>query len=62
VRLTTARFYSPAGRPFVRVGVEPDILVHQTAKAISGATVMPAQDTMLMAAIQAATPSLSAAR
>ena len=62
VRLTTAQFYSPAGRPFVRVGVEPDILVHQTAKAISGTPVVPAQDPMLMAAIQAATPSLSAAR
>jgi carboxyl-terminal processing protease len=64
VRLTTARFYSPAGRPFVRVGVEPDILVHQTAKAaLSGVAVMPGQDAMLMAAIQAATPpNLSAAR
>jgi carboxyl-terminal processing protease len=63
VRLTTARFYSPAGRPFVRVGVDPDILVHQTAKALPAVAIAPAQDAMLTAAIQAATPpSLSAAR
>jgi carboxyl-terminal processing protease len=60
VRLTTARFYSPSGRAFVRVGVEPDILVHQTAKVSPAVAIAPAQDAMLMAAIQAATPKLSA--
>ncbi|MGA1619039.1 MAG: S41 family peptidase, partial [Pirellulales bacterium] len=32
MRLTTASFYSPAGRPFSRVGVEPDVWVQQTAR------------------------------
>jgi carboxyl-terminal processing protease len=59
VRLTTARFFSPAGRPFVRVGVEPDILVYQTAKSVPGVTVSPTQDAMLTAAIQAAAQDLS---
>ena len=36
VRLTTAKFYSPAGRPFSRVGVEPDIVVRVAARPIDG--------------------------
>jgi carboxyl-terminal processing protease len=32
IRLTTARFYSPNGQSFNRVGIEPDILVHRTAR------------------------------
>lgn len=36
IRLTTAKFYSPNGHPFAHVGVEPDIVVHQTAKPIDG--------------------------
>lgn len=32
LRLTTASFYSPAGRPYSRVGVEPDVWVQQTAR------------------------------
>lgn len=32
MRLTTASFYSPAGRPFSRVGVEPDVWVQQSAR------------------------------
>ncbi|MDZ7616273.1 MAG: S41 family peptidase, partial [Patescibacteria group bacterium] len=36
VRLTTARFYSPMGRPFNRVGVEPDVAVHATARPVDG--------------------------
>ena len=36
MRLTTAKFYSPNGHPFSHVGVEPDIVVHQTAKPIDG--------------------------
>ncbi len=36
VRLTTARFYSPNGRSFNQVGIEPDIVVHRTARVVSG--------------------------
>jgi len=32
VRLTTAKFYSPRNLPFSKVGVQPDVLVHQAAK------------------------------
>jgi len=32
IRLTTARFYSPNGQSFNRIGIEPDILVHRTAR------------------------------
>ena len=35
VRLTTAKFYSPTGRPISQIGVKADVLVHQTAKANS---------------------------
>ena len=33
VRLTTAKFYSPTGKPISQVGVNADVVVHQTAKA-----------------------------
>ena len=40
VRLTTAKFYSPKGRPYAHVGIEPDIVVPRgariTAKPIDG--------------------------
>ncbi len=36
VRLTTARFYSPADRPYSRVGVEPDVAVHTAAYPSEG--------------------------
>jgi len=32
IRLTTARFYSPNGQCFNRIGLEPDIVVHRTAR------------------------------
>ena len=32
VRLTTAKFFSPTGRPISQVGVKADVLVHQAAK------------------------------
>jgi carboxyl-terminal processing protease len=35
VRLTTAKFYSPQGRPYSRVGVEPDVLVRAAEKPIT---------------------------
>ena len=31
LRMTTAKFYSPLGKPFVRVGVSPDVEVRKTA-------------------------------
>jgi len=56
VRLTTAKFYSPSGRPYTGVGVEPDVVVQITARPIDGQ--LPARtaddDTMLGAALQAA--------
>lgn len=58
VRLTTARFYSPGGRPYNGVGVEPDIVVHQVARPGDGASPArpPARpaDPTLAAALQAA--------
>jgi carboxyl-terminal processing protease len=53
VRLTTAKFYSPTGRPYSRVGVEPAVVVHQSARPIDGA-VAAKDDTMLTAAVDAA--------
>mgnify|MGYP002344253180 FL=1 len=53
VRLTTARFYSPSGKPYNRVGVEPDISVRQAAKPLA----MPVS----MALNQGGDPVLSAA-
>ncbi len=32
VRLTTAKFYSPTGKPINQVGVKADVIVHETAK------------------------------
>jgi carboxyl-terminal processing protease len=53
VRLTTAKFYSPNGRAYSRVGVEPDIMVRVAAKPIDGK--LPAgDDAMLTAALQTA--------
>ena len=56
VRLTTAKFYSPSGRPYSRVGVEPDVLVHLAARPIDGSVTVPSvdDDAMLAAALQAA--------
>jgi carboxyl-terminal processing protease len=53
VRLTTAKFYSPSGRPYSRVGVEPDVLVHQAARPLDGA-LPPKDDAMLAAALAVA--------
>ncbi len=63
IRLTTAKFYSPDGHPFVHVGVTPDIIVHQAAKPIEGSIATaqptstagaPANDAILSAGLQAA--------
>jgi carboxyl-terminal processing protease len=56
VRLTTAKFYSPNGKPYSRVGVDPDILVtpvRVAAKPIDG-QLPTGEDRMLTAALQAA--------
>jgi len=55
VRLTTAKFYSPSGRPFNLVGVQPDLPVHLAAKPVDGR--LPsrgADDATLATAVQAA--------
>jgi carboxyl-terminal processing protease len=52
IRLTTAKFYSPAGRPFNRVGVDPDITVRTAAKPIDGS--VNGDDATLNTAIQTA--------
>jgi carboxyl-terminal processing protease len=56
IRLTTAKFYSPHGKPYSQVGVEPDIPVpsaHVVAKPIDGQP--PANsDAMLSRAMQTA--------
>jgi carboxyl-terminal processing protease len=36
IRLTTAKFYSPAGHPYSTVGVTPDVTVHKAARPIHG--------------------------
>ena len=54
VRLTTAKFYSPTGRPYSRVGVEPDVTVHEVARPINGAVRSGNDDTMLATALQTA--------
>jgi carboxyl-terminal processing protease len=63
VRLTTAKFYSPNGRPYSRVGVEPDVYVHRTARPALAGVAAPAktEDAILTAALQvAAQPTQSA--
>jgi carboxyl-terminal processing protease len=58
LRLTTAKFYSPNGKAYSGVGVEPHVAVRQVAKPIAGtpgptpATADP--DPMLAAALQVA--------
>jgi carboxyl-terminal processing protease len=57
VRLTTAKFYSPNGHPISHVGIQPDIVVHQTAKAHENRDVAIAgaiDDQVLAAGVQAA--------
>ncbi len=55
VRLTTAKFYSPLGRPYNGVGVNPDISVHQVAKPVATgpSLVNPSLDPVLAAGMQA---------
>ena len=58
VRLTTAKFYSPNGHPYSRVGVQPDLVVQHRAKPITGTIAetvsLVDHDPMLSAALSAA--------
>jgi carboxyl-terminal processing protease len=59
VRLTTAKFYSPSGHPISHVGVQPDIVVHRTARPLSGGTGLAtvaetSEDAVLSAGLKAA--------
>ncbi len=57
LRLTTSKFYSPSGRPYGQVGVEPDIVVRQVARPVDGSgQLVPTadEDPVLTAAVQAA--------
>ncbi len=63
LRLTTAKFYSPSGRPYSGSGVEPDIAVHFAAKP-SQAAIEPTgdADAILAAGLQAARSQLQLGR
>ena len=52
VRLTTAKFFSPTGKPINQVGVDADITVQQVAKSTGKPTV--GQDQTLRIGIQTA--------
>ncbi|MBU6275601.1 MAG: S41 family peptidase [Planctomycetes bacterium] len=41
MRLTTARFFSPTGQPYARVGVQPHVEVRSAARPVSGGDVEP---------------------
>ncbi len=53
LRLTTAKFYAPSGRPISKVGVDPDIVVRRAARPIEG-QVADNSDAVLDAGLQAA--------
>jgi carboxyl-terminal processing protease len=57
LRLTTAKFYSPKGYPFVGVGVQPDLTVHNVARPADAASVTSptgtSDDPMLATALEA---------
>lgn len=54
LRLTTAKFFSPNGRPYSNIGVDPDMVVHSAARPVDGQMVAPAADPFLQAAVAAA--------
>jgi carboxyl-terminal processing protease len=60
MRLTTAKFYSPKGLPYSRVGVEPDLLVQSVARPAAGAFIAQAGDPFLDAALEAARRTVAA--
>ena len=60
LRLTTAKFFSPKGRAYSRVGVEPDLQVQATARPVSGPGQATASDGLGLA-VPPADPALEAA-
>jgi carboxyl-terminal processing protease len=54
MRLTTAKFFSPQGRSYSNVGVEPDVHVQTAFKPTLGEAVEPAQDPFIIAAMEVA--------
>jgi carboxyl-terminal processing protease len=60
IRLTTAKFYSPSGRPISNVGVTPDVVVHKTARPAADGTLLGAEgDEALSAALRTARENLA---
>lgn len=62
LRLTTAKFYSPSGHAYSKVGVEPDVVVHRTARPTGDqfvASTSEAEDPFISAAITVARQSLA---
>jgi len=60
MRLTTAKFYSPKGLPYSRVGVEPDLQVQSVARPADGQFVAQAGDPFLDAALEVARRTVAA--
>jgi len=60
MRLTTAKFFSPKGLPYSRVGVEPDLQVQSAARPADGVFVAQANDPFLDAAVEVARRSVAA--
>lgn len=58
VRLTTAKFYSPHGKPISEVGVKPDVDVQYTAKS-NGASKTKSDDQVLRVAVQVASRAVA---
>lgn len=64
LRLTTAKFYSPTGKPISNIGVTPDVVVRQVARPdLAGAqadpTALNAGDSVLDAGVKAAQQQLA---
>ena len=51
LRLTTAKFFSPNGRPYSNIGVSPDVVVHSVSRPANGQTVALSTDPYLQAAL-----------
>jgi carboxyl-terminal processing protease len=60
MRLTTAKFFSPKGLPYSRVGVDPDMQVQAVARPAAGVFVAQASDPFLDAAMEAARRNVAA--
>ena len=60
MRLTTAKFFSPKGLPYSRVGVDPDLQVQSVARPADGVFVAQAADPFMDAALEVARRSIAA--